>query len=78
MNGFFGQGDQLTRFLLMTCGLLTLAGAVACLVLGNAYLAVACCVVSAWAIGTYLDTVYAGVIAASRAQQHRDETEHDT
>ena len=75
MNGFFGQGDQLVRFLLMTCGLLTLAGAVACLVLGNAYLAVACCIVSAWAIGTYLDTVYAGLITESRAKQRRDPTE---
>lgn len=66
MNGFFGQGDQLVRFLLMTCGLLTLAGAVACLMLGNALLAIACCIVSAWAIGTYLDTVYAGLMTRPR------------
>ncbi len=50
-------------------------GAVACLVLGNAYLAVACCVVSAWAIGTYLDTVYAGIITAARAKQRHDPSE---
>jgi len=77
MNGFFGQGDQLTRFLLMTCGLLTLAGTVACLMLGNALLAVACCIVSAWSLGTYQDTVYAGLMSRPTSQQPSDELDAD-
>lgn len=56
MNQFFDPNDQLTRFVLLACGLLTLAGAVACLVLSKALLAVACCIVSAWSIGTYIDS----------------------
>jgi len=58
MSNFFDPNDQFTRFTLLACGLLTLAGAVACLVLSKALLAVACCVVSAWSIGFYLDTVW--------------------
>jgi hypothetical protein len=74
MKSFFGQGDQLVRFLLLTCGLLTLTAAVACLLMGNTLLAVACCIVSAWAIGTYLDTIYTGIIQASRAQRPTQDT----
>ncbi len=69
MNRFFGQGDQLVRFLLLTCGLLTLAGTAACLLLGNAFLAVACSIVSAWSIGFYLDTVWTGIIQSLRPQR---------
>ena len=72
MNGFFGQGDQLVRFLLLACGLLTLAGTVACLILVNPLLAIACCIVSAWSIGTYLDTVYAGLM--TRTHERAEET----
>ncbi len=77
MNGFFGQGDQLVRFLLLTCGLLTLAGAVACLVLVNPFLAVACCIVSAWALGTYLDTVYLGLMQSNREKLDKSTTQTD-
>lgn len=66
MKRFFGQADQLVRFLSLTCGLLTLAGTVACLLLPNVILAIACSIVSAWAIGLYLDTVWAGMRHASR------------
>lgn len=60
--------------MLLACGLLTLAGAVACLLMGNAILAVACCIVSAWAIGFYLDAVWAGIIRASRRlSAHEDQ-----
>ena len=75
MNSFFGQGDQLVRFLLLTCGLLTLAGAVACLILVNPFLAVACCIVSAWALGTYLDTVYLGLMQSNR-EKYSEPTAH--
>ncbi len=80
MNNFLGKGDQLVRFLLLTCGLLTLTGGVACLLMGNTLLAVACCIVSAWAIGTYLDTIYAGLIQSSRPPYPADnaEQENDT
>lgn len=76
MKAFFDQGEQLIRFVLLACGLLTLAGAGACFVLGNAILAVACSIVSAWAVGTYLDTVWAGIIRTARQQpvdEHRDD-----
>lgn len=75
MKTFFGENQQLIRFVLLTCGLLTLAGAGACFVMGNAVLAVACSVVSAWSLGFYLDTVWAGIIRASRGHpvdEHRD------
>jgi hypothetical protein len=76
MNKFLGENDQLIRFLLLTCGLLTLAGAVACLLMGNAILAVASCVVSAWAIGFYLDTVWGPACAPRRERpdRHQDDT----
>lgn len=76
MKTFFGENEQLIRFVLLTCGLLTLAGAGACFVLGNALLAVACSIVSAWSLGFYLDTVWAGIIRASRERpidEHRDD-----
>lgn len=66
MKRFFGQADQLVRFLSLTCGLLTLAGTVACLLLPNVILAIACSIVSAWAIGLYLDTVWSGMSRATR------------
>ena len=69
MSGFFRPDDQFVRFLFLTCGLLTLAGAVACLVLGNALLAVACCIVSAWAIGFYLDAVWTGLMRANKPER---------
>lgn len=75
MKSFFGEHEQIIRFLLLTCGLLTLAGAVACLLMGNAILAVACCIVSAWAVGFYLDTVWLGMIAALRG--NKSKIEHD-
>jgi uncharacterized membrane protein len=68
MSKFLDENDQLIRFVLLTCGLLTLAGAVACLLLGNAILAVACCIVSAWAIGFYLDTMLARVSGTRRGR----------
>jgi hypothetical protein len=77
MNKFFGQGEQLIRFVLLACGLLMLAGAVACLLMRNVYLAVACCVVSAWAIGYYLDTVWAGMLRAAQPQRHADQTDQE-
>ena len=69
MSKFVDDNEQIIRFVLLTCGLLTLAGAVACLLLGNAILAVACCVISAWSIGLYLDTLFAGLIQISRSKR---------
>ncbi len=66
MRSFLGEKGQGIRFTLLVCGLLTLAGAVACLVLGNAILAIACCVVSAWSIGLYVETLLAGFIRDDR------------
>ncbi len=74
MNRFFGQGEQLIRFVLLACGLLSLAGAVACLLMRNVYLAVACSVVSAWAIGYYLDTVWTGIFHATQRQPSAENT----
>lgn len=74
MNHFIDPDDRFTRFMLLTCGLLTLSGAVACLVLSKALLAVACCIVSAWSIGTYLDTVWEKM---ARLQQRDQYTEED-
>ncbi len=76
MSKFFGENEQIIRFLLLTCGLLTLAGAVACLLLGNALLAVASCIVSAWTIGYYLDTVWVKMAAAQRGRSE-PEQQHD-
>ncbi|MEZ6191884.1 MAG: hypothetical protein R3C45_11435 [Phycisphaerales bacterium] len=76
MKAFLDENEQLIRFVLLTCGLLMLAGAGACFVLGNALLAVACSIVSAWSLGFYLDTVWAGIIRASRERpvdEHRDD-----
>ncbi len=77
MNRFFGQREQLVRFLLLICGLLTLAGAVACLLMRNVFLAVACSVVSAWALGYYLDTVWSGIIRTTRPQQQPEQTDQE-
>jgi hypothetical protein len=75
MNKFIGDNEHLVRFLLLTCGLLTLAGAVVCLLWSNAVLAIACCIVSAWAIGTYLDAVWSGIVRAANHKQPDDAAE---
>jgi len=77
MKRIFEQGDQWVRFLLLVCGLLMLAGAAACLVLGNAFLAVACSIVSAWAIGSYLDTVWAGIRRATEPRRSTEQPEQE-
>jgi uncharacterized membrane protein len=74
MKKFLGHADRLVRFVLLTCGLLTLAGTVACLLLPNLILAIASSIVSAWSIGLYLDTVWAGMLHASQPQ--RPSSEH--
>ncbi len=73
MSQFLDPNDQLTRFVLLTCGLLTLAGAVACLLLSKALLAVACCIVSAWSIGFYLDTVWQRASSSRRHDKSHDD-----
>ncbi len=55
--------DQMVRFMLLACGLMMLAGAVACLVMGAVTLAVGCCIVSAIALGLYLDAVLTALFA---------------
>lgn len=76
MNKIFGESEQATRFLLLACGLLTLAGAVVCLMWSNVLYAIACCIVSAWAIGFYLDTVWEQ-IAATQNGRSDSERQHD-
>lgn len=66
MNKFLGNNEQLARFVLLTCGLLTLSGAVVCLMWSNALYAIACCIVSAWSIGYFIDTLLVQIADANR------------
>ncbi len=71
MNKFLGDNEQFFRFTLLTCGLLTLAGACVSLCWSNALYAIACSIVSAWSIGYYIDTLLEKLVM----HKHDDQTE---
>lgn len=75
MNRFLGDNEQITRFVLLTCGLLTLAGAVVSLMWSNFLYALACCIVSAWSIGYYIDTLLMRIADAKRDQSSTDDAQ---